>query len=151
MGIETMMIANRIRSRIGVPQFAANTDRDGNLLGAERTGGWKAQGMKLFGAQKRPAKIEGKTGERTIRSDLQATNFERIDARSIHTRNGGYRRAIAAARKHLDGCRAAICGFAEGKGKIFHWNPKFLLQQPLGISQFAFQFRRGQLVYHRMT
>src|SRR5713226_4487304 len=126
MGMEIAMMMNRIKSRIGVSPCAADADRDGSLLSARRTGGRNVQRTKLFGAQKCPAEIEGKTCERTIESDLHAAKFERIDLGNIHSWNGGYSGTISAARKHFEGCRAAIGGLAEGKSKIQDGNSQFL-------------------------
>ena len=106
--------------------------------------------MKLFGAQKRTAKIEGKTCQRTIEADLQAAQFERIDLGSVHAWDGGYGGAISAAREHSQGCRAAIGSFAKRKSKIQHRISKFFFKKAFGGGKLVLQFLRRQLAHHRM-
>src|SRR5882724_5016421 len=151
MGMEMAMMTNSSRSRIGISRCGTDTDRAQNILSDSRNGRRNVQPARFFGMQERPSKIEGKTRKRPIRADLQAAQFQRIDLGNIHTWDGGYSGTIPAARKHFENCRAAIGGFAEGKGKIQDGDAQFFLQQAFGGPKLLLQFLRRQLAYDRMT
>src|SRR5712672_4415226 len=97
MGMEMAMKMNRSTSRIGVPQWAADTYGDGNFMRGRRNSRWDVQRKNFLGAQERAREIEGKTCERAITAALKASKFERIDLWRVDSRNGGHRGAIARA------------------------------------------------------
>src|SRR5258708_3028009 len=137
MGTEIAMMRNRSTSRIGIPQCAADADRTGKFLKTRRAIQRNIQRMKHFGSQKRTAKIEGKTRQRPMETNLQAAQFEEINLRGIHARNSGHGGTISTPRKSTECRGAAIGSFAEGKSKIQHRISKLFLKKAFGGDKFV--------------